>query len=501
MSLGGGGGGSDKEAVEKQHEQDMKMYNFQNQQNLDKYKEALKIQEIDKANAEAARAIKNQTAKDNWKYQMDLKREEYRNDRSAYKQGLKDYDKQVEFNSAAAAVSNEAENRKLEEAIINSNFEKNDAKLDMSQKANQTRFQRTELQRQKRLATAEDNLNRGETNLKFENTQEGLREQRAYERQSNRALNAYIKEDAKLDTDYTTEKAGYDVDYAKETAEADLKYTETKFADDSKRLQADNFYDRIKQMTEKFKAQGEARAAGLEGNTGARREQSVLAEYGRAQAQLVDNLVMGKKELARDKDYRKAQLERDRDYKVDTTELTRDYQNTKTNTKKDFEVGKNNRDFRLKKSQLNRELSQNKDLNKIANTRLDVALASTKEQIRIQSQQLKSDLGYDRQRFKYSKDKIAASVDSAKKAKEAADNKIALDEYAANLAAHSKVPSKPKYPVALPVPLEIPEAVYPVPTKPQKGPEPIEGTYQTPNTWDYINQGANLGMSILSVFA
>ena len=145
-------------------------------------------------------------------------------------------------------------------------------------------------------------------------------------------------------------------------------------------------------------------------------------------------------------------------------------------------------------------MATGKSLNEIANSKLDVALADTKEQIRNQRNKINSELQFDSTRHEYSKNKIAATVTSAKKAKTAADTKIALDEYAANLAAHSKIPSKPKYPVALPVPLEIPEAQYPVPTKPQRGPKPIKGTYTVPNTWDTINSASNIGLSILSVF-
>ena len=498
---GGGGGSSNKKQVEKQYKQDKAQYEFQNQQNLDKYNQALAIQKIDKANAEAARDIKNQTAADNWKYQMDLKDQEYQNAKDAYEQGLKDYDTQTEFNSAAAAVSKEAEQRKLEEAIINANFSRNDADLDYKQKKTNASFNQLDLDRQKATALGQNALDRAETNIAFESKQADLLDQKKFTKEQTAADNKYAEDTAAADIDYTNKKAAADTSYTRDTASADIQYTSDKYDDDKTRLQADNFNDRINQMTEKFKAQGAARASGVEGNSAARQEQSALAAYGRSQAQLVDSLVMGNKELTRDKDYKTQQLERDRDYKIDSIARDRDYSNKKTELKRDYTIASNNRQKNLKLSQLSREMATGKSLNQVANSKLDVALANTQEQIRIQSNKIKSELKFDDVRNQYSKDKTSATVDSAKKAKKAADSKIALDEYAANLAAHGKIPSKPKYPVSLPVPLEIPEAQYPVPTKPQKGPKPIKGAYTVPNTWDHINAGANMGLSILSVFA
>lgn len=452
-----GGGGSDKEAVKKQFEIDKKQYDFQNQKNLDKYKEAVAIQDLDKANAENAREIKNQTALDNWRYQQDLKKKEYKGEARSYRQGLKDYDKQVEYNSKGAAISYEAERRKLEEAIISAGFDKNDAKLQMAQDRSDAAFSKADLVRQRRTAVA---LNRNE--------QAQLNVQ-----------NRFDMEQAGADIGYTKEKTGDDIRYTRQSARADLDLNRDKYLDDSKRLQAENFYARLETMSEKFRQQGAARATGVEGMSARKIGQSALAEYGRKQSQLIDSLVMGQDELKRDFRYQRDKLKRDKDYNIDGLKRDRDY----------------------KVDNVKRDRDLKKDKYKLNTSKLEIALADTKESIRLQTEKINKDLGFSKQKFDYSKDKINQTVDSAKKAKRAADSKIALDKYAANLAAHSKIPQKPQKPVQLPVPLEIPEALYPAITKPKVGPKPVEGTYTVPNTWDYINQGANVGLQILGAFA
>ena len=139
-------------------------------------------------------------------------------------------------------------------------------------------------------------------------------------------------------------------------------------------------------------------------------------------------------------------------------------------------------------------------MNNNQKSRLDLALENTKSQIQIAQDKVNSDLDFSQKEYGISKNKIKASYDSAKKANNAAKTKIDLDEYAANLAAHGKIQSKPKYPPALPVPIEIPTTAFPAPTKPQRPPEPIKGSMTKTSVWNDVGDVFNAGLQIASIF-
>ena len=105
-------------------------------------------------------------------------------------------------------------------------------------------------------------------------------------------------------------------------------------------------------------------------------------------------------------------------------------------------------------------------------------------------------MGFTKAEFGLSKDKIAATKASAKNAKKAAMTKLNLDEYAANLAAQANVRSKPKYPVALPVPNGVPVTQIPPINPPKKPPAPIKGTLQKTSVWNDVGDTLNVGLSI-----
>ena len=349
---------------------------------------------------------------------MDLQKQEYKVQKKAYKQSLKDYDKQTEYNSAAAAIAYEAENRKLEEALIQKNFGLQDASLSMGKAYASAGFEMRDLDRQLNFATKDTGLQKD-------------------------ALNIQNKQFEK-DKTQITNKEGWDLE------RIDLKYDQS---------QSDNIYKRMDAMVAKTKAVGTARAAGREGRSADSEVQSILADYGRKQAQLVDSLVFAQ---------------------TDTGIGTRE-------TKETASYNRGQKDTQI-------------SLNNNQKSRLDLALENTKAAIEISKDKVNSDLDFAQQEYSISKNKINASYDSAKKAKRAAKQKIDLDEYAANLAAHSKVMAKPKYPPALPVPLEIPTTSFPAPTKPQTPPKPIKGALTKTSVWNDVGDVFNAGLQIASIF-
>ena len=191
-------------AVEKQHEYDKQYYDYQNQQNDIAYEHANQVRKINEQNAKQATDYQNQTASQQWKYQMDLQKQEYNVQKKAYKQSLKDYNKQTEYNSAAAAIAYEAENRKLEEALIQKNFGLQDASLSMGKAYASAGFEMRDLDRQLDFATKDTGFQKEALNIQ------------------NRQL--------EKDKTQITNKEGWDLE------RIDLKYDQS---------QSDNIYKRI----------------------------------------------------------------------------------------------------------------------------------------------------------------------------------------------------------------------------------------------------------------
>ena len=135
------------------------MYDWQNTQNQNAYEHAKDVRELNQAQAQNLADYQNKTAMDGWKYQMDLKDQQYKVDKQAYKQSLKDYDNQTELNSMAKAISQESEKRKFEEALIDANFSKQDAAITRDKSYSSLDLRKNEASRQLSTAQKDKKLN------------------------------------------------------------------------------------------------------------------------------------------------------------------------------------------------------------------------------------------------------------------------------------------------------------------------------------------------------
>lgn len=341
--------------------------------------------------------------------------------------------------------------------------------------------------------------------------------------------------------------------------------------------QANNMYERMEQMVARNRALGQARAAGREGRSADQSQQSILAEYGRQQAQQVDSLVFAKKKKDTTDDMLDDAYTRDKALNVnqrssnqlgfdvegqristqsslnniqrDDNQLAynRDNNRIKTALRMNVQQRKSNR---LQKEKTVSSLRTQKALNKNAQqqtniraqqqqraldrnlaganlsftkskadaqvrtdqanlkrkgdqasfqnqkSKLEAALADAKQRIDNERQKIADDMGFTKDQFGLSKDKIAATKSSARNAKKAAMTKLNLDEYAANLAAQGNIRSKPKYPVALPVPNKVPVTKIPPINPPKKPPKPMKGTLQKTSVWNDVGDVLNVGLSI-----
>ena len=139
-------------------------------------------------------------------------------------------------------------------------------------------------------------------------------------------------------------------------------------------------------------------------------------------------------------------------------------------------------------------------LNANQKSQLEAALDATRSEVNLAKQNINNRMGLNKETWKLNKDKFQANKASANKAYKAAQNKIRLDQYGANLAAKANVMQKPTLPPALPVPREIPKTNFLEPMRPQKPPKPIKGALGKTSIWNDIGDVADVGLKIASFF-
>jgi len=547
-------------AIEKQYKYDRQMYDWQNKQNQNNYLHSLDVREINQGNAQQAVDYQNQTAMQNWQYSMDLQQQRYDNQVNAYNQSLKDYDNQVQLNSAFAAVSKEAENRKLEESIISANFDRQDAAFAKNKALSALNYESNEGRRV--LGTAKKNTGldkqqigvnvtsaQGQYAIKTAQSEADLKKNQSdldiLNERNDQAMEYAAKEqqnrNAALDIQdaFNAFKAGKDtfkLDLQNQQYELDKQFVKDKqgWETDQNNLnynkaQAANMNERMEAMVQKSRSLGQARAAGREGASAESQQQSILAEYGRNQAKLVDTLVFAQDAKAiqqrqidttaqnqtdklntaisinnTDKDLIAGTLDKDNQMSLNkrlANQIVVDKINDASNlNKKEGFLESVYKDATIRNRMKSDKLSLQTTLatQAIAKSKLEVALEDTRLRIENLNKRIQDDVGFTNEQYNLSMQKIKASEVSARKAYQASMNRLDLQEYAQNLQAQGNILSKPTYPPSIPVPKSIPVTAFPMPTAPSKPPKPVKGTLQKTSVWNDVGDVFNAGLQITS---
>ena len=477
-------------AVRNQFKYDRRMYDYTKKTNEARYEKAKADRNLQQANLRASARIKDQIAKQDFEYQSRLQNRQYKLDNQAYEQSLKDYDKQVELNSMSGAIALESAQRVKNEALIKKRFDLKDQDLAFRDQQSQLESELGLLDSNRKAADeARDIATRSITskttyaeNVANKDKEENENQKTFLTDSGKQQQNKFRYADEKLEKDigFIDSKAGWD------TTAAQNAYD---------KQQVPNFNKRISAIIEREKAVGTARASGREGLSAERETSSALAEYGRSQAQLVDELVFAKadKDLA--------------DKKIS---------GTKTYQK---EIKGKDREINSASKEIDRLTTERqKDKLDISDSKIDLALAQTKAQLGFDQEKVtsafnKSERDYaisskrldDKnklsiKRNELAKDKIRTSFDSAKLQFQADKNKIKLDEYAANLRAQGQIQQRPKKPVPLPVPFKTPVSRLPMPDAPMRAPKPIRGALGKTSIWNDVGDVANVGLQVAGLF-
>ena len=504
--------------IEKQYKYDRKFHDYTHKTNLLRYEQAVADTNLQQANYDAQRKFKDAVKAQEFKYQSDLQQRQFDLDKTAYRQSLEDYDKQVEFNSLSAAIAKEAAERKNKEALISRNFGLEGQAIDYSNQRLNLRENRQGLKESKAMLKydqmgldsdfqfAEEKAKTDIASLNsksdFEKKQAALNKQEISEQKTYVSASSQQR-DAKLNIQ--KDKLDEDIAYLDNVDKIDVKSIELAY----NKQQASNYNNRIDTLIEREQAEGQARASGREGLSAERQRTDALATYGRSQAELVENLVFAKDE---------------RTYALGKGKLTKDYQKTLKGKDKSLI----DRDKKLEVLSRDRELgkldiSSSKLTNALNETlaqigfdkdRVESALRKSTREYKIGSGRVSTKRKFLNKRLKLntrrrelvdqrndlSKREIRTSYDSAKAQFIADKNKIKMDEFAANLAAQGRILPRPKKPVALPKPLATPKTILPMPQRPFKAPKPVKGALGKTSIWNDVGDVANVGLSIFGLF-
>ena len=577
-------------AIKKQYNYDRKYHDYTEKLNEKRYEKAVTDTELQQGNYDAVRRYKNKVAAQQYEYQQELQDRQFTLDKQVYRQALDDYDNQTEMNSKFAALADESELRKQQEALISrqygfeteeinnqsAKFDLRDSRLGLREAKADSAFDLRDMRSNLRYAQQTAGLDKDAlaSDRKFASESrtigmaENLATLRAAEATNTTDIaaltskEAFSRKDAGLDQQEIAEQKSFTsassrervakLDTQKEKLNEDVKYLDNANVIDLKSInlaynkkQTANFNKRIDALIKREQDEGKARAGGREGLSADRARTDALSAYGRSQAQLVESLVfasdertyeLGKTNLT--KDYQKTLKTKDKDIlkgdrniellsrdrelgklnisssKINAaleqtvaqigfdkqranTALTKaksDY--TTGNARLDKEYEKAQREYNIGTARVDRKLQKATRDFKTSDERRDSKIKFIDKRLKLNTE--RSELQRKRNNLNYRQ--IDSTFESAIAQSEADRSKIKMDETAANMAAHGKIPQRPMLPVELPMPYKTPKTILPMPQAPFKSPKPVRGALGKTSIWNDVGDAANIGLSIAGLF-
>ena len=167
MSIGGTNNKikAQNKQINKQYDYDRKFFDYSWQQSLDNFTKSKQLTNLNRANDKAATDYKNQTAKDNFRYQNELQVQAYRDETAAYNRSVGDYQKQRGLNRQAARISLESERRVRDEALIANNFGLREDQQSFSQTQAELRYNKAQQDNALRTARTDTKLNQNQIRI------------------------------------------------------------------------------------------------------------------------------------------------------------------------------------------------------------------------------------------------------------------------------------------------------------------------------------------------
>ena len=117
------GGGAQRRNVRKQHEMDMRKWEYNWQKMQDNYQYKLDMFDIQTFNQQQSIDYKNEQAKNDWIYKEEMRRFDYNNQVAAYNASLESYEKQMDYNNMAYELTSNDNTRKYNERLTAIGFQ------------------------------------------------------------------------------------------------------------------------------------------------------------------------------------------------------------------------------------------------------------------------------------------------------------------------------------------------------------------------------------------
>jgi hypothetical protein len=127
-------------AMERQHEYNMKVWNYNWRESRRDYRHAKRGVNIARRNEAAERGWRDTTALNDWNHSMAIRDYEYNMQMRAYNKSEQTYKQQLNFNNMAASVAMESENRFLDEQFIDAAFKNQDLVVQQLQEEGQAQL-------------------------------------------------------------------------------------------------------------------------------------------------------------------------------------------------------------------------------------------------------------------------------------------------------------------------------------------------------------------------
>jgi hypothetical protein len=481
---------SNNKQIKKQYQYDKRFRDYQNKENESRFEKAVLDRELQQANYDQQADYKDSIKLQDYKNQQKLQQRQFELDNEVYEQSLEDYDSQTELNSLSGALALESAQRAKQEALISKTFDLKDQQFDFQEAKKNIGYEKELLGNTREFAKKTDQLNQEQITdkKKFARKDDKL-DQKEIRKEKTFTKDSYKEEDKKLD--YTKDKLNKDITFLEDKSGWDVKAAKRTY----EKAQVSNFNQRIDALIAREKSEGAARSAGREGLSAEREAKSAIAEYGRTQAKLVDELVFAKKDntatkksIVQTKDYQTSLKKKDKKIITADKEIAKLTKNRK--------ISKLN----INSSKLTNALKQTLSELNYSSKRSTAEKKKTLSDIKVKNNQLNTKKSFLKKRNELNKSKIKTTFDSAKAQFVADKNKIKLDEYSANLAAHGRITQKPRKPIPLPKPLATPRTQLAMPFAPSKPPKPAKGALGKTSVWNDVGDVANVGLQVAGLF-
>ena len=117
------GGGAQRRNVRKQHEMDMRKWEYNWQKMQDNYQYKMDMFDIQTFNQQQTIDYKNEQAKNDWIYKEEMRRFDYNNQVAAFNASLESYEKQMDYNNMAYELTSNDNTRNYTERLTAIGFQ------------------------------------------------------------------------------------------------------------------------------------------------------------------------------------------------------------------------------------------------------------------------------------------------------------------------------------------------------------------------------------------